>query len=289
MARVQQTAQDLAVATRLGAEDGVRLVHQQGGRDLADRAEDDRRRGVHRHHRVVDRLVEHVQHAGLAASLGRTYHRQAGRVLQSGLDVRGRHPQSDRGQRLLAGQHHVLADRRPQLIQQRGTVTGCLDAGTFNGPRCPIPHRGPRRCAARSPPRDRRSPATAADQAHGPRCGPLVQRPHLGERSPFSRRCPARFQRTWRSGPRLSGTGHIAGTVPRRRVSGTLVPARFHARRSLRTFRCRGLCIRLVPATLGDALAGDCGRGPDRGGCVRGVGGHRVLHRRSSLARGRTG
>ncbi|GHB22899.1 hypothetical protein GCM10010346_53090 [Streptomyces chryseus] len=66
-------------------------------------------------------------------------------MLQGGLDVGGRHPQRYRRQRLLTRQHYVPADRRPQLIQQHGPVTGRLDAHTptVPGPRTVIRDHGP--------------------------------------------------------------------------------------------------------------------------------------------------
>ncbi|CCB76623.1 protein of unknown function [Streptantibioticus cattleyicolor NRRL 8057 = DSM 46488] len=142
-----QQAPEVLLVTGLGAEDGVSLVHQQRRRVLADDPEDHRRRGVHRHHRPGHGLVEHVQDPGLAAPLGRPHHRQARRMLEGGLDMGGRHPQGDRGQCLAARQHHVPADRRVQVVQQRGSLVGRLAARTsaVPGPRSAVGDHGPRR------------------------------------------------------------------------------------------------------------------------------------------------
>ncbi|GAB2925179.1 hypothetical protein GCM10027075_26890 [Streptomyces heilongjiangensis] len=62
MAGVEQAAHLLVLLRLLrGAEDGVRLVHQQGGRFVGDGAEDRRRCGVDGEHGLVDRLGKHVQ------------------------------------------------------------------------------------------------------------------------------------------------------------------------------------------------------------------------------------
>ncbi len=86
-------------------------------------------------------------------------------------------------------------------------------------------------------------------------------------------------------------SGHVAGTVPNSGISRWLgtVPVCFHIRRVFDGPRRRGPCVRLISATPGDALAGDRGSGPAGRGGVRVAGGRRVLHRRSSPVRGRTG
>jgi hypothetical protein len=120
MTGVEQAAH-LLVLLRLfrRAEDGVRLVHQERGRLVGDRPEDRRRGGVDGEHRLVDRLGQHVQQPRLAAPLRRPHHRQTRRVLPRGLQVRRRHPQRHRVQRLRRRQDHELGYLRSQFVQQR--------------------------------------------------------------------------------------------------------------------------------------------------------------------------
>ncbi|WUU82578.1 hypothetical protein OG790_14415 [Streptomyces cellulosae] len=134
VAGVEQAAQFLVLLGGLdAAKDGVGLVHQQSGRVVTDGTEDDSRAGVHGDQRVVRRLRDHVQQAGLAAPLRRPDHRQARSVLQCGLDVRGRHPQRDGGQRLATWQDHAPGDRCAQLVQQAGAFVGAIRPITLAG------------------------------------------------------------------------------------------------------------------------------------------------------------
>ncbi|SEE98619.1 hypothetical protein SAMN05216533_4923 [Streptomyces sp. Ag109_O5-10] len=297
---VQQAAQFLVVSGL--AEDGVGLVHEDRARVLADDAEEHRRGHVHRHDRLVDGLVEHVQHPGLAAALRRADDRQTRRVLQRGLDVRGRHPQGDRCQRLVTGQYDVLADRRPQLIQQFRTLIGTPFSRVCRSPR--RPGAGP---VIRSPYVDGIGPLLLGGSRHGVvspqrlagtvitvpvaipwcNCSLLGTGPHFDVADLWI--CAG--CRYGHRGVRGPSSGDVAGTVPNSGISRRLgtVPVCFHIRRVLDGPRRRGPCVRLSPAAPGDALAGDRGSGPAGRGGVRGAGGRRVLHRRSSLVRGRTG
>lgn len=67
----------------------------------------------------MDRLGQHVQQPRLAAPLRRPHHRQTRRVLPRWLQMRRRHPQRDRVQRLRRRQDHELRYLRTQFVQQR--------------------------------------------------------------------------------------------------------------------------------------------------------------------------